>query len=72
MSSHLYLYSAFYNTDCIKKQLHSENMKIMQQENCINIHLKEGRSIILLNIKCPQLSKPKAKATVARNQNSIR
>jgi len=27
---------------------------------------------MLLNIKCPQLSKPKAKATVARNQNSIR
>jgi len=51
-------------------------MKILQQslfleENCFNIHLKLGRSIILLNIKCPQLSKPKAKATVARNQNFI-
>jgi len=32
----------------------------------------QHRSIILLNIKCPQLSKPKAKATVARNQNYIR
>jgi len=27
----------------------------------------QHRSIILLNIKCPKLSKPKAKATVARN-----
>jgi len=38
----------------VSKQLHSDNMKVMQH-----------RSIILLNIKCPQLSKPKAKATVA-------
>jgi len=32
----------------------------------------QHRSIILLNIKCPQLSKPKARATVARIQNYIR
>jgi len=31
----------------------------------------QHRSIILLNIKCPQLSKPKAKAKVERNRNSI-
>jgi len=34
----------------VSKQLHSDNMKIIQP-----------RSIILLNIKCPQLSKPKAR-----------
>jgi len=32
----------------------------------------QHRSMILSNIKCPQLSKPKAKATVARSQKSIR
>jgi len=40
----------------VSKQLHSDNMKIIQH-----------RPIILLNVKYPQLSKPKAKATVARN-----
>jgi len=50
-------------------------MKIIQhrlflEENCVDVHLKQGRSIILLNIKCPQQTKPKAKSTVARNQNS--
>jgi len=34
----------------VSKQLHSDNMKIIQH-----------RSIIFLNIKCPQLSKPKAR-----------
>jgi len=34
----------------VSKQLHSDNMKIIQH-----------RSIKLLNIKCPQLSRPKAR-----------
>jgi len=36
----------------VSNQLHSDNMKIIQH-----------KSIVLLNIKCPRLSKPKAKAT---------
>jgi len=55
------IYIALFTIHIISTQLHSDNMKIIQH-----------RSIILLNIKCPQPSKPKAKATVARNQNSIR
>ena len=71
-----FIYIALFTIQIVSKQLHSDNMKITQQrlsleENCVIIHLKYGRSIILLNIECPQLSKPKAKATVARNQNSI-
>jgi len=72
-----FIYIALFTIHIVSKQLHSNNMKIIQQslfleENYVNVHLKERKSIILLNIKCPQLSKPKAKATVARNQNSIR
>jgi len=45
-------------------------MKIIQhrlflEENCVIVHLKKlGRTIILLNNECPQISKPKANATV--------
>jgi len=54
-----FIYIALFTIQIVSKQLHSDNMKIIQH-----------RSIKLLNIKCPQLSKPKAKVTVARNQNS--
>jgi len=54
------IYIVLFAIQIVSKQLHSNNMKIIQH-----------RSIIFLNIKCPQLSKPIAKATVARNQNSI-
>jgi len=56
-----FIYIALFTIHIVSKQLQSDNMKRIQH-----------RSIILLNIKCLQLSKPKAKATVARNQNSIR
>jgi len=53
----IFIYLVLFTVQIVSKQ----NMKIIQQ-----------RPIILLNIKCPQLNKPKAKATVASNQNSIR
>jgi len=45
-----FIYIALFTIQIVSKQLHSENMKVVQH-----------RSIILLNIKCPQLSKPKAR-----------
>jgi len=57
MSSQVtFIYIVLFTIHIVSKQLHSDNMKIIQH-----------RSIILLNVKYPQLSKPKAKATVARN-----
>jgi len=45
-----FIYIALFTIQIVSKQLHSDNMKIMQH-----------RSMILLNIKCPQISKPKAR-----------
>ena len=53
-----FIYIALFTIQIASKQLHSDNMKIIQHSNT--------------TIISPQLSKPKAKATVARNQNSIR
>jgi len=51
MSSQVtFIYIALFTIQIASKQLHSDNMKVIQH-----------RSIILLNIKCPQLSKPKAR-----------
>jgi len=58
MSSQAFIYIVLFTIHIVSKQLHSDHMKIVQY-----------KSIILLNIKYPQLSKPKAKAKVARNQN---
>jgi len=44
-----FIYVVLFTIQIVSKQLHSDNMKVVQH-----------RSIILLNIKCPQLSKPKA------------
>ncbi len=89
-SSHLYLYSAFNNTDC-NKALH--NIKIGKfcqckmtgyntqlSAECISLlnlvmalsslnNICAIKSMIVLQVKCPQLSKPEA--TAARNENSI-
>jgi len=54
-----FIYIALLTIQIVSKLIHSDNMKIIQH-----------KSIIFLNV--PQLIKPKAKATVARNQNSIR
>ncbi len=89
-SSHLYLYSAFNNTNC-NKALH--NIKIgtfcqckmtgfntQLSAECISLlnlvmalsslnNICAIKSMIVLQVKCPQLSKPEA--TAARNENSI-
>ncbi len=89
-SSHLYLYSAFNNTNC-NKALH--NIKIGKfcqckmtgfntqlSAECISLlnlvmalsslnNICAIKSMIVLQVKCPQLSKPEA--TAARNENSI-
>ncbi len=89
-SSHLYLYSAFNNTNC-NKALH--NIKIGKfcqckmtgfntqlSAECISLlnlvmalssinNICAIKTMIVLQLKCPQLSKPEA--TAARNENSI-
>jgi len=45
-----FIYIALFTIQIVSKQLHSDNMTIIQH-----------RSIILLNIKFPQLSKPEAR-----------
>ena len=45
-SSHLYLYSAFYNTDCLDKTVMASSSSVQFSYNGVNA----GRSIILLNI----------------------
>jgi len=45
-----FIYIVLFTIQIVSKQLHSDNMKV-----------KQHRSIILLNIKYPQLSKPKAR-----------
>ncbi len=89
-SNHLYLYSAFNNTNC-NKALH--NIKIgtfcqckmtgfntQLSAECISLlnlvmalsslnNICAIKSMIVLQVKCPQLSKPEA--TAARNENSI-
>ncbi len=81
-SSHLYLYSAFNNTNCVKATAQYQNRNIFELKafhywiqwcHCpaqfsLN-NICAIKSVISLEMKCPQLSKPEA--TVARNQNSI-
>ncbi len=81
-SSHLYLYSAFNNTNCVKATAQYQNRKMfeltafhywIQWCHCpaqfsLN-SICAIKSVITLEMKCPQLSKPEA--TTARNQNSI-
>jgi len=55
-----FIYIALFTIQ-IASQLYSDNMKVVQH-----------RSIILLNIKYPPTKQAKSKATVERNQNSIR
>jgi len=45
-----FIYIVLFTIQIVSKQLHSDNMKVIQH-----------RSIMLLNIKCPQLSKPEAR-----------
>ncbi len=81
-SSHLYLYSAFNNTNCVKATAQYQNRNIFELKafHCwiqwcycpaqfsLN-SICAIKSVISLEMKCPQLSKPEA--TTARNQNSI-
>jgi len=56
-----FIYIALFTIQIVSKQLHSDNMNVIQH-----------RSIILLNIKMFSSKQAQSKATVARNQNSIR
>ncbi len=81
-SSHLYLFSAFNNTNCVKATAQYQNRNIFELKafhywiqwcHCpaqfsLN-SICAIKSVISLEIKCPQLSKPEA--TTARNQNSM-
>ncbi len=80
-SSHLYLYSAFHNTNCIKATAQYQHFwvkgisllnSVMSSSSSVQFSLNSIcaiKSVISLEIKCPQLSKPEA--TTARTQNSI-
>ncbi len=83
-SSHLYLCSAFNNTNCVKATAQYQNRKTpifqLKAFHCwiqcchrpAQFSLKSIcaiKAVILLEMKCPQLSNPEA--TTARNQNSI-
>ncbi len=74
-SSHLYLYSALYNTDCVKEALQCQqenSLSTMQEDNGKDVIIIQFSSLPIVSVqsvKRPKLSKPKA--TVARNQNSI-
>ncbi len=81
-SSHLYLYSAFNNTNCVKATAQYQNRNIFElkafhywiqwcyrpAQFSLN-NICAIKSMISLAMKCPQLSKPEA--TAARVQNSI-
>jgi len=56
ISQSTFIYIVLFTIQIVSKQLHSDNMKIIQQslfleENCVIIH--NPLSIMLLNIKCP-------------------
>ncbi len=81
-SSHLYLYSAFNKTNCVKATAQYKNRNFFELKafhywfqwcHCpAQLSLNSIcaiKSVISLEMKCPQLSKPEA--TTARNQNSI-
>ncbi len=87
-SSHLYLYSAFNNTNCVKATAQYQKISKYQNRNIFELKafhcwiqwcycpaqfslnsICAIKSVISLEIKCPQLSKPEA--TTPRNQNSI-
>ncbi len=81
-SSHLYLYSAFNNTNCVKATAQYQNRNIFElkafhywiqwcyrpAQFSLN-NICAIKSMISLAMKCPQLSKPEA--TAARVQNTI-
>ncbi len=81
-SSHLYLYSAFNNTNCVKATAQYQNRNIFElkafhywiqwcyrpAQFSLN-NICAIKSMISLAMKCPQLSKPEE--TAARVQNSI-
>ncbi len=81
-SSHLYLYSAFNNTNCVKATAQYQNSNIFElkafhywiqwcyrpAQFSLN-NICAIKSMISLAMKCPQLRKPEA--TTARKQNTI-